>query len=82
MTLTDQLLAVARAYCAARGLSMSRVSTLVFNDGKKLDLIDGGSDLATKNLERAMQWFSDRWPAGTEWPADVARPAPAESAAA
>lgn len=81
MTLTDQLLVVARAYCAARGLSMARVSTLVFNEGKKLGLIEGGSDLTTKNLERAMQWFSDRWPEGANWPADIARPVPAEAAA-
>lgn len=82
MHLTDQLLTVARAYCAARELSMARVSTLIFNDGKKLDLLEQGKDLATKNHERAMQWFSDRWPDGAEWPLEIARPTPAEEAAA
>lgn len=83
MTLTDQLLAVADAYCKARDISKSRVSTLIFNDGKKLGLIEDGKDLATKNHERAMQWFSDRWPEGAAWPDEVVRPTPAaaESAA-
>lgn len=74
--LTDQLLRVARAYCAARGLSMARVSTLVFNEGKKLDAIEThGADLATGRFEMAMGWFSTHWPEGAQWPAEVARPA-------
>ena len=81
MQLTDQLLTVARAYSAAREVSMARISTLIFNDGKKFDLLERGKDLGTKTHEKAMQWFSDRWPDGTDWPADVVRPAPAEAAA-
>lgn len=76
MQLTHQLLFVARAYCEARRLSLARTSTLVFNEGKKLDLIASGSaDLATGRFERAMQWFSDNWPEDAKWPAEVARPA-------
>lgn len=81
MQLTDQLLTVARVYCAAREVSKSRVSTLIFNDGKKFDLLEQGKDLGTKTHEKAMQWFSDRWPEGADWPAEVARPARAEVAA-
>lgn len=78
MTMTDQLLAVARAYCAARSLSLSRVSTIVFNDGKKLDAIaTKGADLATGKFEQAMKWFSTNWPADAEWPGAIARPRPA-----
>lgn len=75
MTLTDQLLAVARAYSEARGLSMARVSTLVFNEGKKLDAVEfHGADLATGRFEKAMRWFSDNWPGEAVWPAEVVRP--------
>jgi hypothetical protein len=74
--LTGHLLAVAAAYCARTGLSRSRVSTLVFNHGQRLDLIDGGADLATRSYERAMLWFSANWPQDLEWPADVVRPEP------
>lgn len=74
MQMTSQLLTVASAFCRARGLSVSRVSTLVFNDGKKLDAIENGSDLATGRFEAAMQWFSENWPEGADWPRGVPRP--------
>lgn len=75
MTLIDQLIAVATFYADARGLSLARVSTLVFNDGSKIgDLVGGDVDLVTRRHERAMQWFSDHWPDGAEWPAQVKRP--------
>jgi len=48
MQMTDQIIHVARAYCEERGLSLARVSTLIFNDGKKLDAIETkGADLST-----------------------------------
>lgn len=75
MTLLEQLLVVARAFCKARGMSLSRASTLVFNDGKKLDAIAyRGSDLATARYEAAMRWFSESWPDGVDWPAGARRP--------
>ena len=74
MTLRDQISRVARAYCEARGLSLSRVSTIVFNDGKKLGAIEDGADLNTIKFEQAMAWFSVNWPDGAVWPEDVPRP--------
>lgn len=81
MALTEQLLTVSRAFCAGRGLSASRVSTLVFNDGKKLDAIANGADLQTAKFEHAMAWFSAHWPDGTDWPLGIPRPAPSVEAA-
>lgn len=75
MMMRDQILTVARTFCRAKALSFSRVSTLVFNDGKKLNAIEEGADLQTASFERAMAWFSDNWPAQkADWPAEVARP--------
>jgi hypothetical protein len=75
MTPIDQILAIADAFASAKGLSESRISTLVFNDGKRLkDLRENDRDLGTKVFARAMQWFSDHWPEGAEWPEGVARP--------
>lgn len=82
MTLRDKLLTVADAYAAARQLSRSRVSTIVFNAGLTLDRIASGRDLSTGNFERAMRWFSDNWPEGAVWPDKIARPAPAKGEAA
>lgn len=72
-TLRSHLIAVADAYCSARRLSRSRVSTIVFNAGLALDRIASGKDLTTGNWERAMAWFHDNWPEGAEWPAGAPR---------
>lgn len=76
MRMTDQLVQVAEAYCEARGLSLARVSVLVFNDGKKLKAIaEQGVDLSTGKFEFAMRWFSTNWPEGAAWPDAITRPA-------
>lgn len=74
MTLVEQLISATEAYRVARGIRPSRVSVLLFNDGKRLPAILAGGDLHTASFERAMQWLSDNWPEGAEWPADVPRP--------
>lgn len=84
MQLTEQLLAVADAYCSVTGRSSSRVSTLIFNDGKKLDAMRSkGVDLYTGKFEAGMQWFSDNWPEGEDkrWPKAIARPAKSRAGA-
>lgn len=69
------LVETARIYANALGISQSRVSTVIFNDGKRLrSLAEDGCDVGTKVFERSMQWFSDNWPDGTDWPHGVARP--------
>jgi len=74
MTLREQLLIVADCFAEASGIGRKRVSTLVLNGGGKLDAIAQGRDLTTGSFERAMQWFSQHWPADLEWPADIDRP--------
>mgnify|MGYP007090089959 CR=1 FL=1 len=73
-SLKSQLLKVADAYATSRGLSRSRVSTIVFNDGMTLDRIASGKDLTTGNYEKAMRWFAANWPSGERWPRGVERP--------
>lgn len=77
MTLLDALLTVSSRFCEAGSISAARASTLVFGDGKVLTRLADGRDLTTRRLETAMQWFSDHWPEGAAWPADVPRPAKA-----
>ena len=74
LPLTDQLIAVANAYSAATGVSISTISTKLFNGGGRLAAIAAGGDLNTRSFESAMRWFSDNWPDDLEWPAGVARP--------
>lgn len=71
---TTSLITTSAAYCEAKGLSRSRVSTLVFNDGKALARIAAGGDLNTRSFEKAMLWFAFNWPDATPWPEGVERP--------
>lgn len=74
MTLKERLLFVAAEYARTRELSVSRVSTLVFRDGKVLDRLAGTADITTSRYEGAMLWFSTNWPDGLDWPAEINRP--------
>jgi hypothetical protein len=76
IALTDQLIRVTDAYCAASGVTRSTVSNRIFMDGKRLDSIAGGTDLNTRSFEKAMRWFSANWPDGVVWPEGIARPEP------
>lgn len=84
MVTASDILRLAEAFAAARGISVSAVSSRVFDDSKKLGAIRDGADLTLKRASAAIQWFSDNWPDGVDWPADLARPAksqPDEAAA-
>lgn len=74
MSLVSHLLVIADIFCAGRGLSRARVSTIVFNDGKRLDRLAQGKGLQINTYERAMLWFAANWPEGADWPSDVPRP--------
>lgn len=77
MNMREQILILTDRYGATLGIGRKRVSTIVLNRGSKLDDVAAGGDLTTGVFERAVQWLSDNWPDGAEWPAAVRRPAPA-----
>lgn len=74
MNMRQQILLTTDCYAQALGIGRMRVSKIVLNRGSKLDDIAQGGDLVTGTFERAMQWLSDHWPDGVEWPEKVPRP--------
>jgi len=91
LTLCEKLIRTADAYCAHVRRSRSRISTIIFGDGLRLDGIAQGKDIQTRNYEKAMLWFASNWPEALAWPAGIERPEletagqvvePAEGAAA
>ena len=74
MTLREQLLMTADAYCVGSGMSRSRLSTILLSGGRRLDMIRLGGDIGTTRFESAMEWLSSNWPPETEWPVGVHRP--------
>jgi hypothetical protein len=82
MITADHLLSLFGPFRQARRISESRLSMLLFNDGKRIGLLRRGGDIGSRRLQDAFQWLSDHWPSGAEWPADIPRPAPSQSEAA
>lgn len=75
MTLREQLAGLIEAFSEASGLSISRVSTLIFGGGHRATrLIAGETDVNTATYERAVQYMSDNWPEGHPWPGSIPRP--------
>jgi hypothetical protein len=70
------ILELAQRYVDGTGLAVSTVATRIFNDGKELKRLHCGGDIGVRRYARALQWFSDHWPAGVAWPEGIARPEP------
>ncbi|KRE02576.1 hypothetical protein ASE61_14955 [Bosea sp. Root670] len=75
----EQLLTVVDAFCAARGISEARASTLIFNGGGRIKQLRDGRDIGVLTSLSALLWLSANWPEDTEWPCDIPRPSPASA---
>lgn len=64
MTLKEQLIAEASAYCDRRGISLGRLAVLVVNDGKFFKRLEGGGDCTTTVYERFQDFFRQHEPGG------------------
>lgn len=74
MMLKTALIEISKLYACAKNLSLSRVSTVVFGDGKVLARLEAGGGITTDRYELGIQWFSDNWPEDLVWPVGVYRP--------
>ncbi len=74
MTLRDQFLTLARLYAQSEGIELSRLSSRIFDDSKKIPALEAGSDITTGRFEVAVAYIAARWPADMEWPPGVYRP--------
>lgn len=73
--LRDHLFACARAYAAATNRELTTVGKLATGDGRFFDRLTEGASFTARKYDLTLQWFSDNWPAGLDWPAEVVRPA-------
>lgn len=76
MSLRQDLLLLIETLAKARHVSVSRISTIVFNHGTMHSRLAAGADITVGRAEEAIRWFSDNWPEGVEWPESVTRPDP------
>lgn len=71
------------AYASARGVGSATIGKQAAGDWRFFDRIAAGKGFTARKYDEVMQWFSDHWPKGVVWPANVPRPAPdAETVAA
>ena len=76
-TVRADLLAVAKAYAAAKGIKMSSLGNYVRTDSTYFARLERGeTKMVCEVYDEIMQWLSDRWPEGTRWPPHVGRPIP------
>lgn len=81
MNETSHLISLADEYLRATGAKDVTLSFWVFNDSKKLTSLRGGSDITLGRFNASLRWFSEHWPDGAVWPANIARPTVSEVAA-
>ena len=68
---------LADAYRATNPLSESRLGQLAAGNPIFYARLRAGSSCTIKLYTRVLEWFSNHWPPGLEWPPDVPRPEPA-----
>ena len=72
---------MAERYARHHGLALSTVGRLAGGHGHFFERVADGR-VTIRRVGRAVQWFSDCWPAELEWPEELQRPAPGPEAPA
>lgn len=75
-TLRLHLLELANRYCAATSTKLGPLGKRALNDNTlfvRLAAKEVGFNVRT--YDRLIAWFSENWPEGAEWPAEVERQA-------
>lgn len=62
MDIRTNLLTEAERYCSERHISLSRLATIVVNDGKFFDRIGRGGDFTVRTYERFLEFFASKAP--------------------
>lgn len=73
--LKSHLLALVEAFAASRDIGVTTAWRLAINDPAFHERLRSEKTITLRTYDRALNWFSDNWPDGAEWPADVPRPA-------
>lgn len=58
--LQEDLISRARRHCAERGISLSRLATIVVNDGKFFQRLERGSSCTLKTYERFIIYLAQQ----------------------
>lgn len=71
----QSVLFLSRRYAGARNIEMSTLGRHAAGNSKLFERLTHGR-VTIRTVDRVVQYLSDHWPEGLEWPADIPRPAP------
>lgn len=75
--LVQALMKVAYRFSAATGKQLSTIGRAACDNARFFDaLLTGGKSCTLRIYSDLMQYFSDHWPEGAEWPEEARRPPP------
>ena len=66
-------------YIRARNIQGSTLCLQALSNARAWENLPTGR-VTVRTVDRLVQWLSDHWPEGLEWPADIPRPAPTPTA--
>lgn len=66
---------MAKAFQVVRPLGLSTLGRMAAGDWRFFHhLEDESKTFTARKYDQVMLWFSENWPSGADWPAEVARP--------
>ena len=71
----EDILLLAGRYARARRIATSTLARIATGSSTWLDRCASGR-VTIRSAVSVVQWLSDHWPEGLEWPSDIARPQP------
>ncbi len=72
--LRANLAALLAEYSLRAEATAAMVGRQALNDNTFFTRLGAGANFTVRTYDRLVQWFSDRWPEGLEWPRDIERP--------
>ncbi len=71
---STSIVRIGKIFADHKGISLSTLGRKTANHGLFFKRLQAGHDLTTRRAERVVQYLSDHWPDGLEWPGDIPRP--------
>ena len=72
--LRENLRTLSQAYLARRPYAATTLWARATKEARFMDRLEGGKTFTVRKYDRTVQWFSNNWPEGAEWPESVPRP--------
>lgn len=74
MLTADQILLLARCYCAETGCTLSALGRRAVKNDKIFNRLAEGHGANVLAVERAYHWLDQNWPEAAPWPNRLPRP--------